>query len=565
VLFKAAKDRDTWVKIKTEGKHQDTREYLLEKYNEYCKEPILELEYSKFKIYFETGLRMKYEPLYFKRRGRLNILAGLSLIFDDKKYISELEDIIWAICNEFTWALPAHIAALSFEESETFIDLFAAETGMALSEIYYLLSDRLDSYVKKRIRHEIKRRIIDSFEHGSFWWENAKTNWAGVCSGCVAATYMYMAPERFESIYPRINKIMDSFLSSFENDGACREGFAYWTYGFGYYTVYGSLLKDFTDGKIDVFKNPKIKEIAKFQERAYMQDRVIMSFADADIKNYKYQRGITSYLKSVYGDDFSIPPIESAREIIPDHCHRWAHFIRNIVWELPEKADGVKPGMVYLPDSQIYLNRKKNFAFAIKGGHNDEPHNHNDVGSFIFVYDNEQIFADFGMGEYTREYFDSQTRYSFLVNSSRGHNVPIINGQYQKDGKEYKATGIFADEDTFEADMAKAYGMDELLSLVRKCEITENHVKITDSYNFSKEPESVVERLVALSKPEISPGAVKIKNVVLKFDEKMFDCTLSEELYKDHSAKDAVAYLIDLTVKNPKAEFKCEYTISPAD
>ena len=46
-----------------------------------------------------------------------------------------------------------------------------------------------------------------------------------------------------------------------------------------------------------------------------------------------------------------------------------------------------------------------------------------------------------------------------------------------KDGKEYKATGIFADEDTFEADMAKAYGMDELLSLVRKCEITETTLK----------------------------------------------------------------------------------------
>jgi hypothetical protein len=91
-------------------------------------------------------------------------------------------------------------------------------------------------------------------------------------------------------------------------------------------------------------------------------------------------------------------------------------------------------GMEYLPDAQWYMVRKPNYSFAAKGGHNEEGHNHNDVGNFVLATDNGQMIADMGAMEYTAKCFSSE-RYTLLQNSSRGHSVPIIDGKEQGSGR----------------------------------------------------------------------------------------------------------------------------------
>ena len=39
----------------------------------------------------------------------------------------------------------------------------------------------------------------------------------------------------------------------------------------------------------------------------------------------------------------------------------------------------------YAPDAQWFIKRTPFYGFAVKGGCNNEHHNHNDVGSFIFA------------------------------------------------------------------------------------------------------------------------------------------------------------------------------------
>ncbi|MBS7297609.1 MAG: hypothetical protein KIG65_00850 [Eubacteriales bacterium] len=69
------------------------------------------LSYSAFNEYYLTGNRQIYERVYFQRRKLLNALFILAVVYeDDETYIKRLEDIIWAITDEFTWALPAHVA-----------------------------------------------------------------------------------------------------------------------------------------------------------------------------------------------------------------------------------------------------------------------------------------------------------------------------------------------------------------------------------------------------------------------------------------------------------------------
>src|SRR6202011_4788687 len=68
-----------------------------------------------------------------------------------------------------------------------------------------------------------------------------------------------------------------------------------------------------------------------------------------------------------------------------------------------------------------------------------EPHNQNDVGSFIAHLGGESLVADPGRGRYTRFYFGPE-RYQHLVCTSRGHSVPVPNGQEQAAGLAFQAT-----------------------------------------------------------------------------------------------------------------------------
>ena len=72
------------------------------------------------------------------------------------------------------------------------------------------------------------------------------------------------------------------------------------------------------------------------------------------------------------------------------------------------------------------------------GGHDNESHNHNDVGSFIVYHDAHPVIIDIGVGTYTSLTF-SKRRYELFNCRSAYHNVPLVNGMEQHDGKQYRA------------------------------------------------------------------------------------------------------------------------------
>ena len=81
---------------------------------------IYNLSFSDYKLFFSEGDRRTYETAFFARRERLSLLQVLAL-FDDS-YIEELEEIMAAICDEFTWIIPAHVVSYQ-------IDLFCRRSG----------------------------------------------------------------------------------------------------------------------------------------------------------------------------------------------------------------------------------------------------------------------------------------------------------------------------------------------------------------------------------------------------------------------------------------------------
>ena len=131
------------------------------------------LTYSEYMIYKESGSRIEYEQKYFPRRQDCAYLLMALYLTEDEKYLKPICDIIFLMCDEFSWCLPAH-ARLNENNGSEFIfemiDLFQGETARLLCECYSVLGDVLPPLVRDRIKFEIRRRIIKPILKNSYWW-----------------------------------------------------------------------------------------------------------------------------------------------------------------------------------------------------------------------------------------------------------------------------------------------------------------------------------------------------------------------------------------------------------
>lgn len=494
-------------------------------------------------IVYETGSRKEYEKSYFDRRARMNGLFLRFLLYGEAADRAALENMVWAICDEFTWAVPAHVdIEQDMADIHTQIDLFAAETAQALAEIDYILGDRLSPQIRRRIRYETEGRIFGAMDRRTFNWETMTNNWSAVCAGCVGMTYLYLAPERYPQVEPRLIAAFDQFFSGYGDDGACTEGLAYWSYGFGYFIYFAQLLLEWNG--TDLIHQEKIRNIAMFQQHMYMQDDTAVSFSDGHMRQ-TCEAGLAFFLKRTFPEEIQIPrPACQSKIHLGDGINliRFAPLVRQFFWTDPALAPAGEPAQdAYYADAQWFIARREGYAFAAKGGHNGEPHNHNDLGGFILTAGGVQCLCDLGAGEYTREYFGDQ-RYTLLCNSSRGHSVPVINGQAQLPGAERQASVLGRTKDSFTLELAGAYGLSELLSLVREFRLSEDGVQLRDTFQFAQPGCQAVERFVSVIPPAETAEGLQIGAITLICREKP---AVSQQMIKNHQAQDLTVYLID--------------------
>jgi hypothetical protein len=548
--------------------------------------PISELTFGLFTIFEKQGSRLEYEDAYFERRRRLNTYALLSLLEPDNEiFARELHETIWSICNEYTWCLPAHVRSTKVRGA---IDLFAAETGFTLSELLLLLGERLPMLLRARIREEVEARLFEPYlKSGPFEWETATHNWAAVCAGSVGAAALLLEPsERLTNVIAKALGSMSCYLDGFGNDGACLEGVGYWNYGFGYFVYFADLLKRRTEGRINLFEHPKVRQIALFQQKCYLYADSTVNFSDS-LGRMPVQIGLTHYLSHLY-PEMELPPASICALYTDDHCSRWAPALRNIIWFDPKKRDSCwRDADYYLPDAEWIISRYStehgSFGFAAKGGNNDEPHNHNDIGGFILYADGVALVAELGSGEYTAAYFGEE-RYSYDCNGSQGHSVPIVDGCYQQSGPGSKArvleAAVHDSEVRFLLDIMAAYSAPRLSSLVRELvwrKSGEPSLKLTDEFTFTSPPGSIVERIVTMCQPVIREaeetegkdlsGSLLLRGegsryaAKIVYDPKLLKPIVTERVYKDHSGKGTPWHTVDFELLHLELSFRVELDI----
>lgn len=542
--------------------------------------PIPALPYSAFRLLYETGDRRLYEDGengYFPRRGRLAAFAALAWLYGRKEDLSELCDVIWAVCDEYTWAVPAHLmmepGRNAFvnkpETDEWMVDLFAAETGQALTEILFLLGDQLPEIVRRRVMLEVDRRIFKRVLEQDFGWMTNPNNWSAVCAGSVgmAAICAIEDEGKLANLLARILPAFQYFLSGFAEDGSCLEGIGYWSYGFSYFTSFADMLHRRTGGKLNLFADEKVHRIAAFQQKCYFPCGRTVSFSDGASRSH-YHPGVTSYLSKKY-DDVLLPPTScSVQDFSSDHCYRWTNVLHDLLWSVcAHESDALPPQTYLLPAAQWYLSSKDNgVSLAAKAGCNDEPHNHNDIGSFQVFYKGEELFADLGSGEYTRQYF-SDERYSFLVCGSQGHSVPMIDGCTQRAGKDACAKDVRLTESGISMELASAYQMEALYSLKRSL-VFDSTVTLTDEFVFTGGEHAITERFVTYADAQTEDGCVRLvlngQKMRLRYDAERFSVRIIDASFSAHLGLKTECRMIDLTAK-AEGSFTARFVIEPAD
>lgn len=448
-------------------------------------QPIPETTDELYLDYSRTGNRDAYQKVLFARAERLAKLTLAECLERRGRFVQPLAETVTAICAQRTWLFPAHDGDLkNFRGEVVDIDLWAAHTAWDLATVDALLGERLSAETRRLIHDNVQRRVLQPYRdmvegrRPENFWLRITHNWNAVCLAGVtgAALALEESPERRAWFIAAAERYIPHFLKGFTPDGYCSEGLGYWNYGFGHFLMLAETLRQATGGRVELLADPAAVAPALFPLRAEILNGVYLTVADC-FPNTKPGEKVWRYCAERFG-----LPVKGPREAVllrPDKSLVSTVLFAFLPGRLPvvQRANW-KDGSrlrTWFADAGVLICRPKAgaraaFAAALKGGHNAEHHNHNDLGSFSVVAGRTMVLCDPGTEVYTRRTFSAQ-RYESKVLNSYGHAVPVVAGQLQRPGHEARAVVLrtnFTDRaDTLVFDLRSAYAVPSLQKLER--------------------------------------------------------------------------------------------------
>ncbi|TMV44369.1 heparinase [Paenibacillus mesophilus] len=553
----------------------------------------------RYMDFITNGNRSRYEHIYFERRRALASLVLAECIQDSGRFLDLIINGIWAICEESSWVFPAHLHISSKSRGDSLpdvtdpvIDLFAAETAGLLSWTCYLLKTRIDAVspmVCKRIRFEVKRRILDPYlSRSDFRWmglvaDSRVNNWNPWCnSNCLSA--LLLLEEDVDVRTEGVRKAMrslDRFLSVYHEDGGCDEGPSYWNVAGGSLFDCLELLFLASDGAITLYEEPIIGEIGRYIYRAHIGGSYFVNFGDGDALLTPSSDLIYRYGKRIR--DPKMIAMGAGTYKGPSDSSSWIAMFRTLSAIFNAATIGAEhqaPPLVkevWLPQTEFMAARvqegsEQGLFLAAKGGHNGESHNHNDVGHFMVYANGHPVLVDVGVEQYTAKTFSPQ-RYDIWTMHSGTHHLPEIDGIRQEAGSRFKATEVqFRSDDCttqLTLNIADTYPQSaSIRHWYREFILNRNagaSITITDQFDLTKAADTIVMNLMTPCRPEFpESGAILFPvgdgtHVRMSYPSEILGATFAKVDITDSRLRKSWGqslYKITLSSKGPLSEGK---------
>lgn len=547
------------------------------------------MDYIEFE---RSGSRQVMETPFGDNNLAMIDLLMAELAEGKGRFIPQLINGVFHTCEMTSWALSAHLITQKIHRSlpdhrEQLIDLTSGDLSSMLSWVYYLLHnefDKVNPSIAVRLRYELEKRTIEPYMNDAnyYWWQAFRAtpttmvnNWNPWCNSNVLQCLMLLEndPEKLAAGVYRTMQSVDRFLNYVHSDGACEEGPSYWGHAGGKLFDYLDLLSTITAGKVSLLGHPMVKNIGEYISRSYIGDGWVVNFADASAKGGGDAPLIYRFGKAVGSNEM----IHFAALMNDHKLPRNRDFYRTMQTLLIREEleattpNHITPLQIWYPETEFcYMKNKSGMFFAAKGGYNDESHNHNDAGSFSAWINNSPILIDAGVGTYTRQTFSSE-RYSIWTMQSNYHNLPMINGVAQQNGRNYKATQVKFDskKKMFSADIATAYPESaKVKNWTRSYVLKGDKLQINDTFELGEAIEKNIVHFMTWGDVDSSvPGKVIIsvngQRALLTYNPAQFDTALEAIPLTDKRLSDVWGKQICRIILKAKAITKTgDYTYS---
>jgi hypothetical protein len=553
-------DRDTWTGLPDERQRE-----LVADGESLLGTSWPELKATLFMEYQRDGNRTRYQEASYERRKMLIRLVAAECVENQGRFVDDIINGVWAICEESFWDVPAHnryVTASNFgrggalpDVTRPVVALFSAETGTIIGYTDYLVRealDKVDPIVSKRMRHEIQTRLLDPFmEHDDWWWlgfvadeghKGPPNNWnPWILSNLLTLAMLVEEDEdRRAAMVHRALRGLDKFLGGYHSDGGCDEGISYW--GRAGASVFECLdvLESASNGAITVWDDPLIQEMARYVYRTHIGGNWYVNFADGSAKTVPDPNIVYHFGQKIGDAALMAHGVASGAEKTSERPGfiSFNRFLNTLFRPIPQPETGPGYPLIlqsWLDGIEVLTARETEgtdhgLFLAAKGGHNGESHNHNDIGSFIVGLDGQPVLIDVGVGEYTRKTFSSE-RYDIWTMQSAYHNLPIIDGHHQSPGHEYRASDVRAettpDYAELRLDIAGAWadeiGLERWDRTVRLERGPNAAVIVEDDWAMRQAPESLVLTLMAADAVDVSTaGLLRLagpeRDLVVEYD-----------------------------------------------
>jgi hypothetical protein len=524
--------------------------------------------------YPRVGNRSNYERIRSANLQALLALTFAECVENKGRFIDDIVNGLWAICEQSFWGVPAHLyiqkAGLGLPDpKDPIVDLFAAETSAELADVVYLVGDRLDAvspFVTERVVLETERRILKPLTEENFMWmglPGAKrrddlpwdatplgqvqpvNNWdAWICWNWLntALVLDHDSARRLAGVQKAM-VCLDNFINAYPDDGGCEEGCSYWNRAAGSMADALNLLDAATKGRVNIWHEPLLKRMGEYIVKARIAGNLFLNTGDAHSEQELDRDRIYRYGKHV--DSAAMVAMATA-EFPESYLPR---TVPAIFRETALRAEprGVSPLLkdVWLPETQLMAARMQTNSAAglytaCIAADNGKSHSHNDTGSFWVYLDGEPVIIDLGAEAYQKQSFDAH-RYESASTQSAYHNLPTIDGVQQGVGSAYRATDLhYAVTDAASSlamHLEQAYPAEaRLRTLEREVELDrlKKLVRVSDRFAFNGDARSITWSLMTCRRVKADGSSLRFEpraqdhsaEVVLDFDSTLLEATV---------------------------------------
>ena len=383
------------------------------------------------------------------------------------------------------------------------------------------------------MKREIDFRVIDNFLiHDDYWWQGFEmrknedgkhyvvNNWNPwiLSNVLLSAAIVTNSEDKMCRVLEKVMKSLDNYADVYPQDGACDEGPGYWDRAGLSLLDCAYFLNKITNGYINEFNNEKLKNTSEYIAKVYIGNGYFVNFADC-----------APQIMANYGTIYKYGKLLGSKMLISfaNEAFRLDKSNTFTLWQMPrglEKYEAV-PELnctstpettiqdVYFESTQVMVCRQTHTSgglfLAVKGGHNDESHNHNDVGSFIVYKDAEPFLIDPSNEAYCAKTF-SEKRYEIWNNQSCFHNTPTINGMDQSPGKKFCAKSVSyhtePDKTFFSLDIKHAYRNSDTIKQWQRTFVFSKEKKeilLTEDFALDTASDNICLNLMTVCKVEI--------------------------------------------------------------